>query len=104
MLLRKSKKKKAQRVLKVLTSTALVSLGAWILSRMVSGNLKELASPTDLPSGGAVDKIKDAVVRKAGHAFGDETLASEELVDQAIGAVKAGAGRATTALTDAAHS
>ena len=85
----------------LIVSTAL-GIAAWLLTRERSNGIAEPGWSTKQRLGGTVDQIKGNAKQAMGRASGDNSLAAEGMVDDALGAVKRGLGDAVDSAKDGA--
>ena len=83
----------------LIVSTAL-GVAVWLLTRERSNRISAPGWSTKQKVGGTFDQIKGNAKQAAGRATGDNSLAAEGMVDDALGAVKRGLGNAVDSLND----
>lgn len=96
------KRSERERMRKFLAGCAVVGVGAWLVFRNQT-NQSGSTLAAKLRAGGGLDSLKGRAKDAAGRAFGSGSLSGEGLLDQAVGAVKAGLGKAVSAVDGAAR-
>ena len=94
MRLRRSKK---ERMRKFIAGCAVVGVGVWLVFRNQSGS----GLGAKLRAGGGLDSLKGKAKDAAGRAVGNSSLSAEGLLNQAVGAVRDGVGKAVSAIEGA---
>ncbi len=90
---------------KSLIGGAIIAFAAWFILKNKS---TDAASPAawglKQRAGGGLDSLRGRAKQAVGNATGDDSMAAEGLVNQALGAVRTGVGKAASAVTDVLHS
>ena len=87
---------------KILFGCVAMSFVAWLIIREQSN---EVASHSmwgaKQQAGGGIDKLKGKAKEVLGDSIGDDSMSTEGMVDQALGAVRAGVGKVVSTFHNA---
>ena len=85
---------------KVFFASTSIGIALWLIARNRKRASLSPSWSTRQRVGGALDQIQGATKRTAGNVIGDSALAAEGMVQEAVGAVRRGTGKAAASVSN----